>query len=498
MCSFLQTALAALFAIPLAAGHAKASDVLEFLGPDGENATIATGSDLPQVGFMAGKVSNLNRKRSIPRGRDLFARQACTYQESGSTLYCNDPSYPICCQWTDSGTCCPGDTVCAASKIDLPCRFSVSWITIYETSTDYTTEYSTDVSSVASTTEWTTEYSTTIEVETRSDVSTATEVKTLYITVSEAQKRALLPTVAPTPPCSPIAAPSPRITSSNVPPKQHAQKVVVDEAPPKLPNVHAPLKRTVRTEWSTTTTTTTDFETSTVYVTSIAYYTETSTTSAVVTSTSTSALNAKTTVTQTTTSTYTAGRSPPPPTTTTDGGGVKETQVSTPNNSNNNGSGLSTGAKIGIGAGTGAGSLLICIILAFWLHRRRKSKKQEVSEMINAAVAAANANNQGHPPPQPTDAKMPVYGVTQSPPPPVSPYQGHDQRFSDPIPVYESQTHSPAPVYRYPSPGGEGWQGHEMAASPVPQHQQPYHGGQPQMGQLGGGWTQNELPTQRY
>ncbi|KAH7120932.1 hypothetical protein B0J11DRAFT_569722 [Dendryphion nanum] len=386
---------------------------------------------------------------------------------------------------------------------------TTNWVTLTAYSTSYTDQYRTSTISLPGNTIWSTVTATTLSTVTRTDVDTATSV--ILVTVTAAAKKRWEPTPALAPPKSTAMAP---VTDPKTPTphaKQHPLIPLITKFHP-----HGLLPRQVmRTTTSTTSITSTIVITRSSGVVATAFYSVTSTRFSTVTIVITSAINAKTTVTVTSTFTQRADQTPivltvsgqqvpAAPTNTGGGGGGGGGGVS---NSNPTGStvplspqstnpgagtgtgggegssnpGLSRGAQIGIGAGTGAGSLIICILVGFCLHRRRKNRRAENQELITDAVAAATAAAQSpRQPAQFIDYKpAPMMGVVPIPTPPRhnhgSPSPHQSERYSDLMPSYHSNGTSPAPEYRHS--GAHSPLGHEMPLTPMTpayQGQQPY------------------------
>jgi hypothetical protein len=91
---------------------------------------------------------------------------------------------------------------------------------------------------------------------------------------------------------------------------------------------------------------------------------------------------------------------------------------------------------VGIAAGTVAGGLIICILLAFFLFRRRKGRDEKVQEMVNAAVAAAT-QDQNSKYPNVSDRHLAPFTKYKMPSSPI-PYPIAQPHQNTPVPTQNS------------------------------------------------------------
>lgn len=415
-----------------------------------------------------------------------------TYACASTQFCCTNPANRL------DVWCCQNTAGCAAGTSSTYCTIRVNWVTLTNYVTYFTTQYQTSTISLPGNTNWVTITATKIEVVTKSDIATATSV--VFVTFTAPAKKRWEPTPALPPQRSTDIAPSTVAAKATPHAKQPPQFPLITKFHP-----HGLLARQVM---RTTTSTTSIFQTITVTrssgVVGTAFYSVTSTRYVTVTTVFTSAVNAKTTVTVTSTLTQRADQTPvvltvpgqqapsptaaPPnglpnssgvtggtvplsPQSTTAGGGT-----GTSGGQGSGSSGLSKTASIGIGAGTGAGSLIICIILAFFLHRRRKNRRAENQVLIEEAVAAATAAQSPRAPAQFIDYKPAMVGVAPIPMPPRpnhgSPSPHQSERYSD-IMLYQSNGTSPAPEYQ--NSGSPQPYGHEMPLAPMTPAQHNQH-----------------------
>jgi len=318
---------------------------------------------------------------------------------------------------------------------------------------------------------------------TRNDLETATEVRTIVVTV-DPRKRGLAGIPGPTQAPSLLTPPAEAVK------KEYQQPLAVTDVSPNQ-SIHGRFSKRQEKTTPTVILTRTAYITQirSVTVTSISLYAVTSTTATTITSTSTAALNAKTTVTSTTTFTSTRGVTPaggaPNPSSGNGGGGAGTGNANENGTTSNNGGeskGLSTGAKAGIGVGAALGALLLGLLAAFLIRRRRAQRKIETARQVDAAVFAA------------TGGQTPM-----SSPPMTQKYASHT---AQPYP-HSTGTMSPPGSELEGSCYPQSWngsQGYEMAAtqspvmghaqpvySPIMQHPQPAqgYGGSPVPGQGG-------------
>ncbi|KAF2115786.1 hypothetical protein BDV96DRAFT_645971 [Lophiotrema nucula] len=430
-------------------------DVLEgTLWP--ENITVSTEELLPLIGFESARGAEQINSNPLAL-RNLFKRAGCTFYRTGEARTCITTG-DICCtdpNAAQDGWCCPATDGCGPGTGTLgKCTYRISYTTSYYYYTSYTTDYSTYTTTVIDSTYWTTLMSTEYETVTRSNIDTYTEWTTVTLT-QNAKKARAVQTGAVDADVTPLpgwTVSVPKATAAN-----QKQDVIKPEAtePPKYLMVRGVLfpRQALRTDTSTRTVYTTTYISESSVYTSTVYDTETSTDWSTTTSTRTSALGAKTTVHSTQTVTLRAGETIPIQPQETDpgnqqlsGGGSRRT-------------GLSTGAKAGIGVGTAGGSLIICLILGFFIARRRKHSDS------NAVAAAAAA-------PHPPENKQPMAGVTGMPPGSPPPASGYSQSpMQQMSPVYGG-TPSPGPMYNY-GPGGVPMQGQPVPfGAPIPHQQQ--------------------------
>lgn len=405
---------------------------------------------------------------------NLIKRAGCTFYRSGQARTCVTVDNICCVDPTNAqdGWCCAGTAGCGPGTGSLGrCTTKISWTTLVSTVTLSTSVYSTVTTSVIRSTVTTTLVSTSVIVTSRDDVDTLTEWKTSTTTLAAAKARR---TADPTPTRISDTGAVPAHTSSvpletSRPETQHVELRAAVTQAPRIVQVRGQIfKRQVRTDTSTTTVTRTTYLTSSIFVTSSAFITATSTAYSTTYTTRTTARSARTTVTSTLVLTMRAGQTVPinPIGQSTDppaagGGGGNG------NGGGGGSSGLSTGAKAGIGVGAGAGSLIICLIIGFFLIRRKKSKKLEANQMApGAAVAAAAANSNNGP--HPHDSKQPTF-YGSAPMTPGSQYPPNpnmvDPRYSQ-TPIQYANTPSPAPQYAYQHQHPN--TNYEMSATPAP------------------------------
>jgi hypothetical protein len=324
---------------------------------------------------------------------------------------------------------------------------------------------------------------------TRSDLQTATEIRTIVVTI-DPRKRDLAGIPGPTQVPS-LPTPSLKAVEMKV---QHPL-AVTDVSP--NPTAHPRfLKRQAKSTWTDTTTLTAYItQIRRLTVTSLSIYAVTSTTETVVTLTSTAAVNAKTTVTSTTTSTATRGVTPaggpanpnpsssPSPSNGSGGAGASDNGSSTTDNDKPS-SGLSTGAKAGIGAGAALGALLLGLLAAFLIRRRRKQRKADMAEKVNAAVLAATGGQATMSSPAMTEKEVshttqpyPHSAGTMSPYPQGSELEGshhHPQSWNGSQGYELAGTQSPVMGHSQPAAGYAGQGGYAA----------PHYAGQPQMHEM--------------
>ena len=337
--------------------------------------------------------------------------------------------------------------------------------------------------------------STTVITTTRSDLQTATEIRTIVVTI-DPRKRGLAGVPGPTQAPS-LLTPCVKAVEKKV---QHPL-VVTDVSPNPTAHPRFLKRQTKSTLTDTTTLTAYITQIRRLTVTSLSIYTVTSTTETVVTLTSTAAVNAKTTVTSTTTSTATRGVTPaggpvnpnpsPSPSNGSGGAGASDNGSTTDNDKPS--SGLITGAKAGIGAGATLGALLLGLLAAFLIRRRRKQRKAEMAEQVNAAVLAATGGQATMSSPAMTEKEVshtthpyPYSNGTISPQPLGSELEGshHPQSWNasqgyelagtQSLVMGHAQPYSPAMQHSQPAAGYSGQGGYAA----------PHYAGQPQMHEM--------------
>ncbi|KAF2831765.1 hypothetical protein CC86DRAFT_452713 [Ophiobolus disseminans] len=410
-----------------------------------QNATMTVSSGLQLSTTMAPMLDDSQQGLAARAYNHLFKR-ACPITASGKAQVCD----ALCCGVKTFGWCCRGDQACgngvnggycgAWTTVTVPV---VGFVTLFDVKT------STEVKSSPGTTQTVVISSTNVVYVTKSDIETATIVRTITVTVDKRKRRAA--TATPSLTLSAQVVHTPSVVVAIRIEQQHG---LVEFS--KSPNYRLLCFVNAKATVTQTTTQTTTRSPSPVF---------TPVNTPVNTPENTPANNPVTSVVggPLVNPANNPGSSPAAgpisgavsPSSTAGGGGSgggggsNQSSNNTTSSNTPSSSGLSTGAKAGIGVGASLGALLLGVAAFFLLRRRRKQRKEETAAMISAAVAAANTNN--------NDPRSP----------PSDKYAAH----SYPEVVPSTGTVSPPPVYRNSN-------GHEMGAgySPAMAYAQPVSG----------------------